>query len=185
MAKNIGALARPTASLRKTITRFHKDTLEQIEINLATQQIWPTEVYPGYRKINEYRKRHKSWYSTGRGAKSFRGRILSAEDIGNISIEYKYLNYMRFAELGVGKGVKHKDVERGKNVNYSTRYISMWNRAAGRSHRPSIRSEVNHLATRIERYLLDFYGEQIQAHVVNGFEMDIDLVKELQVLGVW
>lgn len=185
MAKNVGALAKPSASLRKTISRFHKETLDQIDINLATQQIWPTEVYPGYRKENEYRKKHGMWYSTGKGAKSFRGKILSADRIDNISIEYRYLNYMRFAEIGVGKGVSAEDVDRGKNVNYSTRYISMWNRRMGKSHRPSIRSEVNHLSTRIEKFLLDFYGEQLKAHVVYGFEMDINLEKALSSLGVW
>jgi hypothetical protein len=185
MEKYIGSLARPGMSLKKKISRFHQDTLDQLSINLTTQQVWPTEVYPGYRQVNEYRKRHGGWYSTGEGARSFQGKVVSADRIDNISLHYSYNEYMRFAELGVGKGVSAEDVERSKNVNYKSRYISSWDRSAGRSHRPSIRSEFNHLARRIELYLLDFYGYEITAHVVKGVEMDINLANELQSLGVW
>ena len=175
MEKYIGSLARPGMSLKKKISRFHQDTLDQLSINLTTQQVWPTEVYPGYRQINEYRKRHGGWYSTGEGARSFQGKVVSADRIDNISLHYSYNEYMRFAELGVGKGVSAEDVERSKNVNYKSRYISSWDRSAGRSHRPSIRSEFNHLARRIELYLLDFYGYEITAQVVKGIEVDLNL----------
>jgi len=177
-------VGRPQMDLRRTITQFHKDTLEQIDINLATQQVWPTEVYPGYRLINAKRKRRGEWYSTGKGARSFRGRIVSADEMGDITLEYSYLQYMQFAEIGVGNGVKAGDVERGKNVNFRQRYISSWNRSEGRSHRPAIRAEFNHLATRIENYLLDFYGEKITAEVVEGLTMDIEVNHVMNLLGV-
>ena len=185
MAKKITPVGKPQMDLRRTITQFHKDTLEQIGINIATQQMWPYEVYPGYRQVNERRKRQHGWYSTGRGARSFRGKIVSADEMGDITLEYSFLAYLRFAEIGVGKGVKAEDVERSKNVNYKQRYISSWDRKVGRSHRPfGLRAEFNHLATRIERYLTDFYGEQIKAEIVNGLTIEADVSAAMRLLGV-
>lgn len=184
MAQKVTPIGRPQMDLRRAITQFHKDCLEQLHINVATQQIWPTEVYPGYKEVNAKRKRSGGWYSTGRGARSFEGRIVSADEMGDITLEYSYLAYMRFAEIGVGAGVKAGDVERGKNVKYQQRYISSWDRSAGRSHRPAIRAEVNHLATRIENYLLDFYGEKFKANIVNGLTVDADVSEAMRLFGI-
>lgn len=185
MAQKVTPVGRPQMDLRRTITQFHKDTLEQISINMATQQLWPHEVYPGYREVNAKRKRQKGWYSTGRGARSFKGRIVSADEMGDITLEYSYLAYLKFPEIGVGQGTKAEDVERGKNVNFRQRYISSWDRKSGKSHRPfGLRSEFNHLATRIENYLLDFYGEQFKANIVNGLTVDVDVSNAMRLLGV-
>lgn len=184
MAKDITPVANPQMELRRYITQFHKDTLDQIDINLATQQVWPTEVYPGYKKVNELRKKRKQWHSTGKGRRSIKGKIVAADDIDNITLEYSFLNYMRFAEIGVGQGVSASDVDRSKNVKYKNRYISSWDRSEGRSHRPSIRSEVNHLARRIEMFVCDFYGKQISAQIVNGLTVDVDVSKAMSMLNV-
>lgn len=183
MANKITPVNRPWMDLRRAITQFHKDTLEQLDINLATQQVWPTEVYPGYKKVNEKRKRQGGWYSTGRGRRSIKGKIVSADETGDITLEYSYLSYLRYAEIGVGAGVTAEEVDRTKNVKFAQRYISSWDRKVGRSHRPAIRAEVNHLATRIERYLCDFYGEQIKANVVYGLTLDIDVSNVMRLLG--
>lgn len=51
-----------------------------LEKNMQAQRIYPTEVYKGYEEINQYRKKHGMWWSTGEGAKSFEGHIYQADD---------------------------------------------------------------------------------------------------------
>lgn len=184
MARNIDPVIRPPMDLRRAITQFHKDTLEMLEIGGATQHVFPVEVYPGYKQVNERRKRQGGWHSTGRGMKSFRGTIKSADDIDDIYLTYVYARYMRFAELGVGAGTSARDVDRSKNARYDVRYISSWDRSVGRSHRPFIRREVNHLASRIERYLCLAYGRQIEAKITEGLTVDIDVQRAMRLLGV-
>ena len=184
MAQRIDPVIKPPAQLRRVISRFHQDTLDQLEENTRTQHIFPEEVYPGYKQVNEYRKRHGGWYSTGQGVKSFRGRIVSADDLDDIYLTYTYRRYLKFAELGVGAGVSASDVERAKNAFYSRRYIGNWNRGIGRSHRPAIRMEFNHLASRIESYLCRAYGEQIKAQVTMGLTVDIDVQNALRMYGM-
>ncbi len=175
MAKKIDPVITPPMELRRVITQFHKDTLEMLEIGAATQHVFPVEVYPGYKKVNAMRKRQGGWYSTGRGVRSFKGFIKAADEIDNIYLTYSFNRYMRFAELGVGSGVTAEAVERSKNAHFDQRYISSWDRSAGRSHRPFIRREVNHLCSRISNYLCMAYGEQIKVAVTEGLTVDLDV----------
>lgn len=176
MAKVQRQTANPLEPLHKAVSRFHEQALLQIQKNLVTQTVWPTEIYPGFRVINAARKATGSWYSTGDGAKSFTGRVVSASAIGNVTLEYSFNEYMRYAELGVGKGVSAEDVSRSKKANYRRRYISKWNRKLGHSHRPAIMMELRHLSTRLENYALDFYGYEAQFRVMDVFDgMKIDI----------
>lgn len=183
MAKRIDPVIKPPMELRRVITQFHKDTLEMLEIGAATQHIFPVEVYPGYKQVNERRKRQGGWHSTGRGVRSFRGIIKAADEIDDIYLTYSFNRYMRFAELGVGGGVKAEAVDRSKNARFDQRYISSWDRSAGRSHRPFIRREVNHLCSRISNYLCMAYGEQIKVAVTEGLTVDLDVQNAMRLFG--
>lgn len=157
-------IAKPKMPLRSVVSLFHQQTLEQLGVNMQTQTVFPNEIYPGFRKINEERERkakgdhNKGWFSTGEGAKSFRGEIVSADDAGNITLRYHYRQYLRFVDIGVGAGVKKGDVDRSRNVKFKQRYISRWAREIGFSQRPGIMPEFAHLETRLGQYLRDFYG---------------------------
>ena len=150
--------------MKEVISLFHKQTLQQLFENAQTQTVFPSEIYPGFRIVNEERKRKahgdhsKGWFSTGEGMKSFQGRIISDDGAGNVTLEYQFREYLRFVDIGVGAGTKKSDVDRSKNVKWDKRYISKWARPVGHSHRPGIMPTLAHEETRLGNYLRDFYG---------------------------
>lgn len=135
-----------------------------------TQCIYPKEVYKGYAVVNQKRKEMGSWYSTGQGAKSFNGQILEAGEGGKVTMAFTFNDYLRFAEMGVGKGTSYEDVQSAKKARFQTRYISKWDRKVGSSQRPAIMMELRHLQQRIANYLVDFYGFEGEVRLVNTFE---------------
>lgn len=165
----------PMWPLSKAASNFKVQTLQQLRANMITQAIWPTEVYHGYRAINEYHKAHGGWYSTGEGANSFEGSVNGDDKIGNLEMHFWFNDYLRYVDLGVGKGVDAGDVERSRKANYRTRYTSRWARSHGRSHRPAIMMELRHLAARLEKYALDFYGYEGQFRVLEALPDEIDI----------
>lgn len=150
--------------IKQAVSRFHRDTLEQLQRNTQTQHVWPTEIYPGFKKVNEERKRqakgdhNKGWFASGEGAKSFEGHIVNDDGAGNVTLQYMFRQYMRFVDMGVMKGVKKDDVERSKKVRYFKRYIPSWAPQASFSHRPGIMPELAHTETRLGTFLRDWYG---------------------------
>ena len=160
----------PIEPLHKAISRFHEATLMQVRANLVTQTVFPTEIYPGYRIINESRKAHGSWYSTGEGARSFTGRVVKAGEIGDVVLQYQFNDYLKYAELGVGKDRPAEKVDRSKKANYRRRYVNKWVPRSGRTHRPAIMMELRHLGTRLERYATDFYGYEAQFKIMDLFD---------------
>lgn len=174
MRKKKTKFVNPIEPLHKAISRFHEATLMQVQANLVTQAVWPTEVYTGYRIINESRKAHGGWYSTGEGARSFTGRVIRAGEIGDVILLYQFNDYLRYAELGVGKDRPVEKVDRSKKANYRRRYTK-WMPRSGRTHRPAIMMELRHLATRLERYATDFYGYEAQFKMMELFDgMQLD-----------
>lgn len=172
MAKRI---QNPIFPAHMVISDFHKQTLLQLQANFATQKIWPYEVYPGYRQINEIRKDRGEWYSTGEGIRSISGSIVNASE-RSVTLEYRFNEYLQYVDIGVGGRTKAADVERGKNVRYRSRYINQWNRAAGSSHRPAIMAELRHLQTRLRDYLVDFWGHEGEVELLNSFEgLNVDI----------
>ena len=163
-------IENPMFPMRTVISDFHRQTLEQINVNLVTQRVWPTEVYPNYKIINEVRRMTGGWYSTGAGARSFRGSIVKADDAGSVTLQYTFNDYMRYVDIGVGGKTSAEDVDRAKNVHFKSRYISRWDRKRGSSSRPGIMPEFRHLQTRIMNYLVDFYGYEGEVDVVNTFD---------------
>ena len=168
-------IQNPLFPIHEVISDFHQQTLNQIEANFATQRIFPYEVYPNYREINEIRKKTGGWYSTGEGARSFEGSIVNAND-ANVTLEYRFNDYLRYVDVGVGGRTTANDVERGKNVRFRSRYIGRWNRSQGRSHRPAIMAEFRHQQRRIRDYLADFWGNEGEVELLNTFEgLHVDL----------
>lgn len=168
-------IQNPLFPVHDVISDFHQQTLAQLEHNFATQRIWPYEVYPGYREVNEARKKMGAWYSTGEGYRSLDGSIVSADE-ANVTMEYRFNDYLRYVDIGVGGRTSAGDVERGKNVRFRSRYIGRWNRAGGSSHRPAIMAELRHLQTRVRDYLVDFWGNEGEVELLNSFDgLNIDL----------
>ena len=174
--------AVPFEPLHSAISRFHAQTLIQLKANAITQAVYPTEVYPGYTVINEARrfraggKHENGWFADGKGANYFTGRVVSASDETDVTVQFDVLNYMRYVDLGVGEGTTAEQVERSRNANYKRRYETHWSAKHHRRHRPFLMMELRHLAGRMERYLLDFYGYEAQFKVMEIFEgMKLDV----------
>ena len=149
---------------------FKEQTLLQLKINLMTQRIWPYEVYPGYRVVNERRKLLGGWVSTGEGAQSFEGSVIEAdEDTGMVTMSFRYNDYMQYVDIGVGAWGKAEDIERNRKVRYRNRYAS-WVPSGGKTHRPAIQPELNHLLTRLEDYVSDFYGKKYEFKMLDTFQ---------------
>ena len=161
--------------MRYIANLFKEQTLQQLQINMMTQRIWPFEVYPGYRVINERRGMPKKqggggWVSTGEGFKSFEGSVVEAdEDTGMVTMSFRYNDYMQYVDIGVGAWGKADDIERNRKVRYRNRYAN-WVPSGGKTHRPAIQPELNHLLTRLEDYVSDFYGKRYEFKMLDTFQ---------------
>ena len=168
-----GNEGRELFPMRYIADLFKNQTLQQLEINMMTQRVWPFEVYPGYRVVNERRRvmgGDDAWVSTGEGIKSFEGEVIEAdEETGIVTMAFRYNDYMQYVDIGVGAGRKHDDVERGRKVRYRNRY-TQWQPSSGKSHRPAIQPELNHLLTRLEDYVADFYGKKYEFKMLDTFQ---------------
>lgn len=160
----------PAFSIRDTAQWYLKDTLTQLFVNTKTQCIYPTEIYKGFSAINAARGARGQWHAEGEGAKSFQGRIVSATE-SDWTYEFSYNDYMRFVDMGVGLGTKYNDVDSNRKANYKSRYAKRWKRyGAGHSQRPAIMMELRHLQSRMQNYLVDFYGYRGEIALIKAFE---------------
>lgn len=169
-------IKNPVLPFPKIARLFFDQTITQLEVRTMTQRIYPKEVYNGYSIVNKKRKEMGMWYSTGEGVNSFAGKIIQAGRSGEVTMAFEFNDYMRFAEMGVGKGTSYEDVDTAKSARVGTRYIGKWDRKAGKSHRPAIMMELRHLQTRITNYLVDFYGYEGETMLLNTFS-DISPIK--------
>jgi len=152
--------------LRYIAGLFMKQTLEQLEINMMTQRVYPYSPYPTYPEVNEYRRQHEQWHSTGEGVKSFEGIIYEAdENTGVVSMGFRYNDYMQYVDIGVGAGRHAEDVQRSRKVRYQQRYTN-WIPRQGKSHRPFAQPEINHALTRIENYVQRHYDAKLDFEIV-------------------
>lgn len=160
----------PAFDFKDTARWYLGDVLRQLKINTETQCIFPKEIYSGFRAINTARGARGQWHAEGVGVNSFQGRIVNDTPEG-WTYEFTYNDYMRFVDMGVGLGTKYDDVDSARKANYSRRYIRSWKRyGAGRSQRPAIMMELRHLQSRMQNYLVDFYGYQGEAQMIKAFE---------------
>lgn len=163
--------------LKYVANLFKEQTIDQLEINMMTQHVWPRAVYSTYPEVNEYRRQHGMWHSTGMGAKSFEGVVYEAdEDTGIVSMGFRFADYLQYVDIGVGAWGKAEDIERGRKVRFKSRYTS-WAPSKGKSHRPFIRPEINHTLTRLENYVQTYYDAKLDFQVAETFEdCSLDLV---------
>lgn len=156
--------------INAVISQFVVEAQQQIETNLFTQRIWPNEVYPGYTAVNAHRKSLGEWYSTGEGAQSFEGNVVHADQAGNITVTFSFLDYMRFVDMGVGSGTRLGEVDSQRKARYQNRYVSSWDRRVGKSQRPAIMMEMRHIQSRITNYVQDTLGYQGMAYIVDNID---------------
>lgn len=157
--------------LRYVTNMFKEQTLKQLKANMQTQRVWPYEIYPGFHTVNEYRRQRGEWYANGEGVRSFEGEVYEAdEDTGMVTMGFRFNDYMQYVDIGVGAGRKAEDVDRAKNVNFKQRYINKWQPRAGKTHRPGIRPELNHLLTRLEGYVQMYYDAKLDFKILETFE---------------
>lgn len=172
----------PFAPLKDVAGIYLKQALLDIQLNFQKQRIYPTEIYRGYEKVNQYRREHGQWWSRGDGAKSFEGTVYQAnEETGELTVGIRYNDYLKFVDIGVGlTGNPHDPeahitadkVDRARKAKYNTRYIRKWDRREGKSHRPAIMRTIRRLKTRYENHLADYYGWQGILQIAKALEDD-------------
>ena len=171
------ALKRQIFPLNQIMLRFMKDSQQQIEKNFVIQKIFPTEVYPGYKRINAKKPATDPWKSTGEGVKSLSARLAQCDNNGNITMIFSYNAYMDYVDMGVGKlRGKADDIDRAKNATIRSRYITNWDMKTGFTHRPVLYKELGphgHLVERMQNYIWDHFARVAEVKVLEYFE-DLD-----------
>lgn len=158
-------------SARKKLEFIIQEALEAIENNFETQKIFPYEVYPGYREINE-EAGTGSWKSTGKGMESFRGQVI-ADKVSTSRIDFWYDRHLDFVDMGVGKGRPISKVERRLSADYKIRYME-WDAKQGSTQRPAISMEFRHQTRRMQRYWANRFKFDAQCVLVFGIEGSLD-----------
>lgn len=170
MAQGYGREGKALLPLRYVANLFKQQTLDQLEINMATQHVWPYAVYSTYPEVNEYRRQHGGWYSTGEGVKSFEGVVYEADEkSGIVSMGFKFSDYLQFVDIGVGSGRKAENVDRSRKVRFKSRY-TQWKPSQGKTHRPGIQPEILHTLTRLENFVQRYYDAKLDFQVVETIE---------------
>ncbi len=148
----------------------------ELRSNLRIQRIYPQEIYKGWLKENERRKAYAKshpgkdvWYSTGKSADSVYTSVVRASGPSNITVGISHIDYLRFADMGVGIWGDYEDISRNKKARPNARYLSRWVPASGQTHRPGIMFKARTIQRRMENYLMDFYGLEIEARFIDGF----------------
>lgn len=161
-------LEKPRRPINVVLRTFARQSVQQLQADFRIQHIYPYEIYPGFKRVNEYRKQHKSWHATGEGIKSFQFEVMSAAE-GNYTIRIEYLSHLDFANMGVVPGVKGSEVQRGRKARHNKRYVAIWDSRDKETHRPSIMREARHLSARMTNYVSDYLGQEIQTYIYKTF----------------
>ena len=160
----------PIVPLSVIVDLFVAQTHNDIMFNFIKQQVYPTEIYPGYNEINEMRKSKHEWYSTGEGEKTLTVEGHAKDNPDNLHIDVKFNDYLRYVDIGAGGHTKASDVDRSKKAKFDQRYINHWIRPEGKSHRPIIMRSVLRLRERLARYLEEYYGHRGEVPILHTFE---------------
>ena len=167
----------PELNLRETLQKWEEDTINTLRHNIVTQHVWPSLVYPRYDEINDIRRRYGSWYSTGNALETLRS-VIKGDTISEISdarIDFFFNEYLRYVDIGVGKGRKAEDIDRTRKARYRSRYARKWDPKKGNTHRPSFMMEFRHLQRRMGWYLMTRFQYEGSAYLMSGFE---DMLKD-------
>ena len=86
-----------------------------------------------------------------------------------VTMAFRFNDYMQYVDIGVGAWGKAEEIERNRKVRYRNRYAN-WVPSGGKTHRPAIQPELNHLLTRLEDYVSDFYGKRYEFKMLDTFQ---------------
>ena len=161
-------IEKPRRPINVVLRSFARQSVQQLQADFRIQRIYPYEIYPGFAKINEYRKQHGSWYATGQGVKSFQYEVMSAA-AGNETIRIEFLDHLRFVDMGTSGGKKIETVQRSRKARHNKRYVAIWDSRSGDTHRPSIMREARYLEGRMQRFLEDYYSREVNTQTYRTF----------------
>ena len=161
-------IEKPRRPINVVLRSFARQSVQQLQADFRTQRIFPYEIYPGFAKINEYRKQHGSWYATGQGVKSFQYEVMDAS-IAGATIRIEFLDHLRFVDMGTAGGKKIETVQRSRKARHNKRYVAIWDSRDGDTHRPSIMREARHLQARVSNFFQDMLAEEVQVQVYRTF----------------
>ena len=161
-------IEKPRRPINVVLRSFARQSVQQLQADFRTQRIYPYEIYPGFAKINEYRKQHGSWYATGQGVKSFQYEVMDSS-IAGATIRIEFLDHLRFVDMGTAGGKKIETVQRSRKARHNKRYVAIWDSRDGDTHRPSIMREARHLQTRVSNFFQDMLAEEVQVQVYRTF----------------
>ncbi len=161
-------LEKPRRPINVVLRSFARQAVKQLKDDFRIQHIYPYEIYPGFKRVNEYREKHGGWYATGKGIKSFQFDVISAAN-GNETIKIEYLAHLFLSNMGVVPGTTLEDVHRERKARYNKRYVAIWDNRGGETHRPSIMREARFLQHRMINYLQDFYAREVEVSVYKTF----------------
>lgn len=157
----------PKKPLNKVIRQWAAETTIALQGNFKTQQIFPFEVFPGWKQINQRRKDAGLTYSTGEGYRSLVA-VGFGNTPGDAGVKITYNDYLRFVDMGVAGGRPYSSVEHARKARHTKRYVQFWEPTKGESHRPAIMMEARHLQHRMQIYLEDFYGWEGRVQITRG-----------------
>lgn len=118
---------------------------------------------------------HISPYNLESGMKTGTGKALNTLETtargsqGEWVMSIQFNDYLRFVDMGVGRGRKIETVERGRKARQSRRYVQRWNPALGETHRPHLLMEQRHLQARLQNYFEDYYGKTFAFELLTIF----------------
>lgn len=154
------------------------DTLENIARNFKTQGIFPSgEAWDGWFDENA-RNKYGRWHSTGAGIDSFQFQLDDAlqnvtdPTAKDITLSFFFNYYLKFVDMGVGKGRPIETVARNRPANHNVRYSQWglpkyaWDKSVYSAprehltHRPAIMMEFRHTARRMQMY----FGAQTERY---------------------
>ena len=161
-------LEKPRRPINVVLRTFARQSVQQLQADFRIQHIYPYEIYPGFKRVNEYRKQHKSWHATGEGIKSFQYEVMSSAE-GSYTIRIEYLSHLDFVGRGQVPGVKADEVQRGRKARYNKRYVAIWDSRNKDTHRPSILREARHIEARMQSYISDYLGQEMQTYIYRTF----------------
>ena len=161
--------------ISEVVGEWMRQAEDEIKANFQVQKIYPAEIYQGWLKENARRKRYAQrhpgadvWYSTGKGVDSIEARVVNASDPNNVTVGISHLEHMMFADMGVGIWGQYDDIKRQKKARPNTRYISGWVPSQGETHRPGIMFKARTIQRRMENYLMNFYGMELEVRLLQA-----------------
>ncbi len=145
----------PPRKPNSVLAQFASETLEALGTNFSVQHISPYALESGKKT------------GTGKALRSLETSSGGNEDAWVLRIRFN--DYLRFVDMGVGRGRPIEVVERGRKARHNKRYVRRWDPAGGETHRPHLLMEGRHLQARLQNYFEDYYGQSFAFEMMTIF----------------